>query len=227
MKEWIAHSLTRGALALTPRTGQTSWIAGFSASVRIITQRAGQQKGVYKGINLCDETGRSIPIVCRDRSGVSRMEEKMKVSRRQIALIPCVILLGFVYAGAVRAEGISFKVPLTGAQCVPPVDTTGSGTAELTYDPATRVVTWNIAYSGLSSPTTMAHFHGPAAAGKNAQPVIWLSTQGAPPANPITGTATLTPEQAKQFSDGEWYVNVHSQSHPAGEIRGQVIPPKS
>ncbi len=151
----------------------------------------------------------------------------MKVSRRQIALIPCVILLGFVYAGAVRAEGISFKVPLTGAQCVPPVDTTGSGTAELTYDPATWVVTWNIAYSGLSSPTTMAHFHGPAAAGKNAQPVIWLSTQGAPPANPIKGSATLTPEQAKQFSDGEWYVNVHSQSHPAGEIRGQVIPPKS
>ncbi len=151
----------------------------------------------------------------------------MKVLRRQIALIPCVILLGFVYAGGARAAAISFKVPLTGAQCVPPVDTTGSGTAELTYDPATRVVTWNISYTGLSSPTTMAHFHGPAAAGKNAPPVIWLSKQGSPPANPITGSATLTPDQAKQFSAGEWYVNVHSQSHPAGEIRGQVVPPKS
>ena len=103
----------------------------------------------------------------------------------------------------------------------------GSGTADLTYDPATRIVTWNIAYSGLSSPTTMAHFHGPAAKGKNAPPVIWLSTQGSPPTNPMTGTATLTPDQAKQFSAGEWYVNVHTQSHPAGEIRGQVIPPKS
>ena len=48
---------------------------------------------------------------------------------------------------AALADATSFKVPLTGAQCVPPVDTTGSGTAELTYDPATRVVTWNIAYS--------------------------------------------------------------------------------
>jgi hypothetical protein len=73
----------------------------------------------------------------------------------------------------------------------------------------------------------MAHFHGPAAEGKNAPPTIWLSTQGSPPANPITGSATLTPEQAKQFSAGEWYINVHSQSHPAGEIRGQVVPPKS
>lgn len=151
----------------------------------------------------------------------------MKALRRQSVLMCCIILLGFVHAEGALAEASSFKVPLTGAQCVPPVDTTGSGTAELTYDPATRVVTWNISYSGLSSPSTMAHFHGPAMKGKNAPPVIWLSTQGSPPANPIKGTATLTPDQAKQFSAGEWYVNIHSQSHPAGEIRGQVVPPKS
>jgi hypothetical protein len=155
------------------------------------------------------------------------MEETMKILRRQRALIPLVIFLGFVHAEGVRAETTSFKVPLTGAQSVPAVDTTGSGTAELTYDPATRIVTWNIAYTGLSSPTTMAHFHGPAAEGKNAPPVIWLSTQGSPPTNPIKGSATLTPDQAKQFSAGEWYINVHSEAHPAGEIRGQVVPPKS
>lgn len=155
------------------------------------------------------------------------MEEKMKAMKPQRPLIPFIILLGFVGGGAVRADPVSFKVPLTGAQCVPAVDTTGSGTADLIYDPATRVVTWNIAYSGLSSPSTMAHFHGPAKQGQNASPVIWLSKQGSTPANPLTGSATLTPEQAKQFSAGEWYVNIHSQSHPAGEIRGQVIPPKS
>ena len=65
----------------------------------------------------------------------------MKALKRQRALLPCVVLLGFVNAGAVHAEATSFKVPLTGAQSVPAVDTTGSGTANLTYDPATRVVT--------------------------------------------------------------------------------------
>jgi hypothetical protein len=147
--------------------------------------------------------------------------------KRHHALFPLIILLGVTGAAAVQADPMSFKVALTGAQCVPPVDTPGSGTAAVTYDPATRVVTWDIAYSGLSSASTMAHFHGPAAEGKNAPPTIWLSTQGTAPSNPIKGTATLTPDQAKQFAAGEWYVNVHTQSHPAGEIRGQVVPPKS
>ena len=150
----------------------------------------------------------------------------MNATKFQRALVPLAIVLSLAGAGVARADSTSFKVPLTGAQCVPAVDTSGSGAADLTYDPATRVVTWNITYSGLSSPSTMAHFHGPAKAGQNAPPVIWLSTQGSPPANPMTGSATLTPEQAQQFSAGEWYINLHTQSHPAGEIRGQVTPPK-
>jgi CHRD domain len=146
------------------------------------------------------------------------------ISRR--AVIPVVLAIGLAWMGAAQAAPVSFKVPLTGAQSVPPVDTSGSGTADLTWDPTTRVVTWNITYSGLSSPVTMAHFHGPAKPGQNAPVVIWLTVQGTPPSNPIKGSATLTPEQAQQFSAGDWYINVHTQSHPAGEIRGQVIPPK-
>ena len=72
----------------------------------------------------------------------------------------------------------------------------------------------------------MAHFHGPAAAGKNGPVVVWLTKQGSPAENPMKGEATLTPDQAQQFAAGEWYINVHTQSHPGGEIRGQVMPPK-
>jgi hypothetical protein len=118
-------------------------------------------------------------------------------------------------------------VALTGAEQVPPVQTPASGAADLTYDPATRVVTWSVTYSGLSGPATMAHFHGPAAAGKNGPVTIWLSKKGEPVASPITGEATLTPEQAQQFTAGDWYINVHTQANPGGEIRGQVLPPKA
>jgi hypothetical protein len=140
------------------------------------------------------------------------------------AVVPFALLAA--WTADASAEPVSFKVTLTGAQCAPAVDTSGSGTADLTWDPTTRVVTWNIPYGGLSSPTTMAHFHGPAKPGQNAPVVIWLNTQGSPPPEPITGNATLTPEQAQQFAAGEWYVNVHTQSHPACEIRGQVVPPE-
>src|SRR6478736_9403275 len=96
---------------------------------------------------------------------------------------------------AAEAASQSIKVALSGTQQVPPVQTTATGTADLTYDPATRVLTWNLNYSGLSGPATMAHFHGPAAQGKNGSPVIWLSPKGSPVQAPVKGEATLTPSR--------------------------------
>ena len=137
---------------------------------------------------------------------------------------------GLALAGTLslaQAAPVSFEVPLTGAQQVPPVQTAGSGNAKLTYDPDTRVVTWNISFSDLSSPATMAHFHGPAPAGKNAGVKVWISQQGSKEvASPISGQATLSADDAKMFEAGDMYVNVHSKNHPSGEIRGQVMPPK-
>ena len=149
----------------------------------------------------------------------------ISVSRRIALLSLC---LAGIAASAVpsKAAAETFKVALAGAQQVPPVETSGSGAADLTYDPATRMLTWSVSYSGLSSPATMAHFHT-AGAGKNGPVAIWISKKGEPVESPIKGEATLTPEQAEQFAAGDWYVNVHTQAHPAGEIRGQVVPPKS
>jgi hypothetical protein len=40
----------------------------------------------------------------------------------------------------------------------------------------------------------------------------------------MEGTATLTAEQAEQLIGGFWYVNIHTEANPGGEIRGQVLP---
>jgi hypothetical protein len=148
------------------------------------------------------------------------------MSRRSVLAATCTAGLVALLQPVVAAP-VSFKVSLTGAQQVPPVTTNATGTADLTYDASSRVLTWNVSYSGLSGPATMAHIHGPAAAGKNAPPVIFLSEKGAAVANPIKGQATLTPEQAQQMMAGDWYINIHTQAHADGEIRGQVVPPKS
>ncbi|MEJ2376164.1 MAG: CHRD domain-containing protein [Pseudolabrys sp.] len=121
---------------------------------------------------------------------------------------------------------MSFKVSLSGSQQVPPVKTSGKGTANLTWNAKTRMVTWHITYSHMSSPVTMAHFHD-GAKGKNGSVEIWLTKKGKPVKSPITGKAKLSVSEVKQLKAGDWYINVHTKEHPAGEIRGQVMLPKA
>jgi len=151
---------------------------------------------------------------------------KIAIFRRLIVTMAYVVGIA-AWAAPSQAASESFTVPLAGAQQVPAVQTEGTGTADISYDPATRVVHWTITYSGLSGPVTMAHFHGPAAQGKNGPVKLWLAKKGAPTDSPIKGHATLTADQAKEFEAGDWYVNLHTEAHPGGEIRGQVMPPKS
>jgi len=131
-----------------------------------------------------------------------------------------------VWAGAAQAAPESFQVQLSGDQEVPAVQSKGTGTADLTYNPTTRAITWSVTYSGLSSPATMAHFHGPGATGKNAPVEIWLSKKGKPVGKTMKGRATLSKKEAQQLADGDMYINIHTKEHPAGEIRGQVVLPK-
>jgi len=142
-----------------------------------------------------------------------------------VTALACLLWLSLL--AVAQAAPLSFTVALTGAQQVPPVATSGTGSAALTYDPSTRRLTWSVTYDGLSGPATMAHIHGPAPVGKNAGVLIWISPKGSPVTSPIKGEATLTPGQAEQFTAGEWYINIHTKDDPDGEIRGQVIPPKS
>ncbi len=126
------------------------------------------------------------------------------------------------------AASEKFQVQLTGADQVPAVQTSGTGTASLSYNPTTHVLHWSVAYTGLSSDVTMAHFHA-GAAGQNGKPTVWVTKKGSKTAvsSPITGKATLTDDQAKDFEAGNWYLNIHTKDHPGGEVRGQVVPPKS
>ena len=148
------------------------------------------------------------------------------ISQRAFMVFGSLALAGTL--SLAQAAPVSFAVPLTGAQEVPPVQTPGSGNADLTYDPSTRVVTWNISFSGLTSQATMSHFHGPAPVGKNANVKVWISQKGnMEMTSPLSGQATLSPDDARMFEAGDMYINVHTKNNPNGEIRGQVMPPKS
>jgi hypothetical protein len=121
------------------------------------------------------------------------------------------------FAGPAFAD--KFKATLDGKSEVPPNATTGTGTADIDYDPATKKLSWKLTYSGLTGPATAAHFHGPAEAGKDAG--VEVAIPGAT-SSPAEGSATLTDAQAADLTSGKLYVNVHTAANPKGEIRGQV-----
>jgi hypothetical protein len=137
----------------------------------------------------------------------------------RISLLMASIALGLAGAPAAYAESIAFKTDLKGSEEVPPNDSQGTGTVDATFDTESKAFAWTIEYSGLTGDATAAHFHGPAAAGANAGPVVPID--GAL-ASPIKGEATLTDEQATQLQDGMWYFNLHTAQYPDGELRGQV-----
>ena len=121
------------------------------------------------------------------------------------------------FAGPAFAE--KMKATLDGKSEVPPNASTGTGTADVDYDAATKKLTWKLTYSGLSGPATAAHFHGPPEAGKNAGVAVAIPNAGP---SPVEGSATLTDAQAADLTAGKYYINVHTAANPGGEIRGMV-----
>ncbi len=101
-------------------------------------------------------------------------------------------------------------------------DEQGAGALDATYDTATRTLRWHATYRDLTGPATAAHFHGPAPVGQNAGVQVPIPKDAL--ASPIVGEKALTDEQVGDLMAGKWYFNVHTKAHPAGEIRGQVLP---
>ena len=133
---------------------------------------------------------------------------------------------GAVLLGAAtpsQAATVNFKATMSGKTEVPPNQSAGTGTVTATFDPATKVLTWEGSFSGLSGPATAAHFHGPAEAGKNAGVAIWISEKGKTLDSPFKGSATLTDAQASDLQAGLMYANIHTAANPGGELRGQMV----
>ena len=124
----------------------------------------------------------------------------------------------FVVSSQASAETLKMKAALSTASEVPPTAGSGKGDADISYDTASKKLSWKLTYSGLSGAATMAHFHGPAAPGANAAPAVPIPD----PKSGVEGSATLNDAQAKDLMDGKYYVNYHTDANKGGEIRGMV-----
>jgi CHRD domain len=121
-----------------------------------------------------------------------------------------------------------FTTTLSGAQQVPSNGSAGTGTAAVILSPNETSMAVSLTFSGLGSSSTSAHIHGPAAPGTSAAILFTLNPGlGSNGGTVINSSFALTPAQAAQLKAGQLYVDVHSSSFPAGELRGQLVPPST
>src|SRR5260370_7054903 len=134
----------------------------------------------------------------------------MSKTRTMLAMLA----LGVTFALAGPALAEKMTATLDGKSEVPANASTGTGTADIDYDAASKKLSWKLTYSGLSGPATAAHFHGPAAAGANAGVKVPIANT----ASGSDGSATLTDEQAADLVAAKHYLHAHPAPTPAAQL---------
>jgi Cu/Zn superoxide dismutase len=122
-----------------------------------------------------------------------------------------------------QATSIQIRTVMNAAQEVPAPTGDVSGargvfTATVTKSEAGASIAWQLSFSGLTGNAVAAHIHQ-AATGSPGPVVLALC---GPCQSPMSGTGNLTQAALDALEAGDAYVNVHTPTNGAGEIRGQL-----
>ena len=144
------------------------------------------------------------------------------------AVIPALALAGALVAAVgasarPQATTIQIRTVLNAAQEVPSPNGAVSGaagtfSATVTKSDTGASVSWQLSFNNLTGNATAAHIHTGAVGSPG--PVV-LALCG-PCTSPASGTGALTQAALDAIQAGTAYVNIHTPTNPAGEIRGQL-----
>ena len=135
--------------------------------------------------------------------------------------IPLILVTGILFfSSAIQAQEV-FRARLSPMPTTPQTVTTilGEGEVILTLSGNSLSVEGN--FTGMSSVATGAHIHN----GPPAQPgpvIHTLEVSQATNGN-VRGELSLTDEQVEALRNNEFYIQIHSENNPPGELRGWVF----
>jgi CHRD domain-containing protein/PEP-CTERM motif-containing protein len=152
-----------------------------------------------------------------------------------------------MFSAVARADQLAFTATLTGSQEVPPSGSAGIGSALVTLDTVTNLLTVNVSFAGLGSPTIASHIHCCTPPGANALVATAVPTFPGFPLGVTTGTYLMTFDLTVAstynpafitahggtvsgamaafiagLNSGQTYLNIHTTLFQGGEIRGQL-----
>jgi hypothetical protein len=169
--------------------------------------------------------------------------------RRDVLICLVAALAPFGVAAQAADEDGSNKISarLTSFQEVPALSSAGRGRFSARVDPDAQTITYELSFSGLSTPVTQSHVHFGQKSVNGGIVIFLCSNLGNGPAGTqacpagggtISGTIrpanVANPTEVQGIAPGEFdeilkairhgaaYVNVHTTKFTGGEIRGQI-----
>src|SRR5262249_17344623 len=97
-----------------------------------------------------------------------------------------------------------------------------AGSGSLTASLVGSKLTVNGKFDGLRSPATVAHIHEGPVTGVRGLAILDLTVSKAA-SGAISGSFDLTPQQVESLRKGRWYVQIHSEKAPDGNLWGWLL----
>lgn len=154
---------------------------------------------------------------------------------RKLSIFLCVILAMVLSVSLVFAAEKHFKAKLSGDESVPVVKTKAKGEAEFKLSKDEKELSYKLKVNSITN-VNAAHIHkgkkgenGPVVAGlftgsKKEGNFKGTLSEGVITQKELMGELEGKPLEAliQMIKSGDMYVNVHTDAHPDGEIRGQI-----
>lgn len=97
-----------------------------------------------------------------------------------------------------------------------------AGSGMVTATLAGSKLTISGTFEGMKGNATMAHIHQGTAAGVRGPKLLDLTITKAMSGN-LSGSFDLTPDQLDALKKGKWYVQIHSEKAPEGNLWGWIM----
>jgi hypothetical protein len=139
-----------------------------------------------------------------------------------IVAFSALIIPGLAQTHETKAAAYVFETRMYGENQVPPVDTVGWGFFRFFFNEDRSAADVTVDIKGLAGDAvTSADIHR-GAPGQNGPVVKHLADGGY-----IVTSAhvTFTKAELQEMASGAWYISLKTETHPNGELRGQIMPP--
>lgn len=135
--------------------------------------------------------------------------------------LPSILIVTFLlFVTNIQAQEV-YRARLSPMPTTPQTVTTILGEGEVILTLNGNSLTVDGTFTGMSSAATGAHIHnGPPA---QPGPVIHTLEVSQATNGTVNGTISLTEEQVEALINNEFYIQIHSESNPPGELRGWVF----